>query len=143
MVRADAPVPLITPDRMAKSVAVEALSLTVTVRVPALRSTLFLKLTISRAVLELSTNETAPKNCGVEFQIRLAPFPILTSSGATEAAKPEAAVNWTVPSPVPSARLKVPEVWSTPPLSFRLPAPRPWIEAEAAATCRAPPVIVV
>ena len=105
-----------------------------TVRVPALRSTLFWKVTTSKAVLELSTKATAPRNCGVEFQIRLAPPPMLTDSGEAEAEKPEAAVNCTAPAPVPSARLKVPDVCRIPPLRFRFPAPRPWTAAEAAAT---------
>ena len=114
-----------------------------TVRVPALRSTLFWKVTTSKAVLELSTKATAPRNCGVEFQIRLAPPPMLTDSGEPEAEKPEAAVNWTAPAPVPSARLKVPDDWSKPPLRFRLPEPKPWTAAAEDGTCKTPALIVV
>ena len=109
--------PEMTPETVAKSVAVLELSNTERVRAPAFRLIGFWNSTSASAVAEPSDSVPVVRKFAVEFQTSWVEAPPrLTVSFESEAAKPTVPVapNWTTLGPTaPSERVKLPEVSST------------------------------
>ena len=110
--------PEMTPETVAKSVAVFALSVTVMARAPAFRFSGFWNSTSASAVAELRASVPVVRKFAVEFQTSWVEAPPrLTVSLAFDAAKPTALdvpMSWTTLGPAaPSERVKLPEVSRT------------------------------